>query len=197
MTPDTSLTLKSAHTPAGTDPWLADDKAMEKRGLLGAIAMAAVQDLCHPEPRDASASASSAEPTSRIASVSGPLQGSSMRPQRRRSGRRPPTPERRRGSGRGASSKPSSSSGASEAGKSAGPAPAAAAVAEMLSRASECSDIDEIFKSLADVLAEAQEESQQVGGRGVAPAGRLAGAGTVFGCGVSRPRRQAQALSTS
>lgn len=40
-----------------------------------------------------------------------------------------------------------------------------AAVAEMLNGASDCSDMDEIFKSLSAVLAYAQEESRQVRSR--------------------------------
>lgn len=52
-------------------------------------------------------------------------------------------------------------------GGGAAPAPAvapkaSAAVAEMLTGASGCEDMDEIFKSLSAVLAEAQAESRQV-----------------------------------
>ena len=44
----------------------------------------------------------------------------------------------------------------------AGSSKASRAVSEMLSGASSCADMDEIFQSLADVLAAAQEESRQV-----------------------------------
>lgn len=104
---------------------------MEKRGLLGAVAMAAVEDLSTipaAEENDADDTSSMAPASSR--------------------GRRRGARQANRGN--------QSTTVAAMAPK------AAVAVAEMLQGASECSDMDEIFKSLASVLADAQEESQQV-----------------------------------
>ena len=80
---------------------------------------------------------------------------------------------RARGSGRGrGGGNAGVAAGAGGVGQGAGAgknsSKASKAVAEMLDGASDCVDMDEIFKSLAAVLAAAQEESRQVWyGRGV------------------------------
>lgn len=97
---------------------------MEKRGLLGAVAMAAVQNLRTLPATDSAAGATAATGGDTAAAA----------------GRGKPAGRQNRGGG-----------GA-----------AAAAVAEMLDTASGCEDMDEIFKSLSAMLAEAQAESRQV-----------------------------------
>ncbi|CAM9336477.1 unnamed protein product, partial [Ectocarpus fasciculatus] len=112
--------------------------AMEKRGLLGAVAMAAVQNL-HTLPSAESAAAEDA--------AAGNTAAETARGRRREATSRP-APRQAKGGGAAAAA-------ATVAPK------ASAAVAEMLTGASGCEDMDEIFKSLSAVLAEAQAESRQ------------------------------------
>lgn len=108
---------------------------MEKRGLLGAVAMAAVENLSMLDSVDTSSSAISLDPAAAAEAPSN-KKGGGIRRRRRAAGARAP--------------------------EAKGVPKAAVAVSEMLKVASESSDTDEIFKSLAGMLAEAQEESQQV-----------------------------------
>ena len=106
---------------------------MEKRGLLGAVAMAAVQNL-HTLPTSDSGAGATAGDTAAAAAAAPVSRG------------KPATGRQSRGRGAAAAAAPKAS----------------AAVAEMLDTASGCEDMDEIFKSLSAVLAEAQTESRQV-----------------------------------
>ncbi|CAM9507607.1 unnamed protein product, partial [Ectocarpus sp. 8 AP-2014] len=110
--------------------------AMEKRGLLGAVAMAAVQNL-HTLPSAESAAAEDAAGDNAAETARG------------RRGEAAGRPAPRQAKGGGAAAAPAVAPKAS------------AAVAEMLTGASGCEDMDEIFKSLSAVLAEAQAESRQ------------------------------------
>ncbi|CBN78887.1 conserved unknown protein [Ectocarpus siliculosus] len=111
--------------------------AMEKRGLLGAVAMAAVQNL-HTLPSAETAAAEDAAGDNAAETARG----------RRGEAAGRPAPRQAKGGGAAAAT-------ATVAPK------ASAAVAEMLTGASGCEDMDEIFKSLWAVLAEAQAESRQ------------------------------------
>lgn len=124
-------------------------QAMEKRGLLGAVAMAAVQNLNTIPTADASGG-STAGVTSAETASSG--RGS-------RSGARHNQLQGRGGAAAGGAAAPAAAAAATAA---AATPRAYAAVAEMLNGATDCSDMDEIFKSLSAVLADAQEESRQV-----------------------------------
>lgn len=130
--------------------------------------MAGVQNLSSATAPDISEKSSTAAATSAAAASTGAAAAASASTtQARRTGQNSP----KRPSA-GASPKVAAAAAVAAAGLSrgrgrtnkAGTVPkAAAAVAEMLQGASLCSDTDAIFKSLAGVLAEAQEESQQVG----------------------------------
>ncbi|CAB1115756.1 unnamed protein product [Ectocarpus sp. CCAP 1310/34] len=111
--------------------------AMEKRGLLGAVAMAAVQNL-HTLPSAETAAAEDA---------AGDNAAETARDRRAEATGRP-APRQAKGGG----AAPATATVAPKA---------SAAVAEMLTGASGCEDMDEIFKSLSAVLAEAQAESRQ------------------------------------
>lgn len=106
-------------------------QAMEKRGLLGAIAMAAVQNL-HSTPNTSDTTGNNGG-----AAAAGAT----------------PATSNRGGKGSGHQNSRQSRKAAPKA---------SVAVADMLKDAVDCSDMDEIFKSLSAVLAEAQEESRQV-----------------------------------
>lgn len=111
---------------------------MEKRGLLGAVAMAAVQNL-HTIPSAESAAAEDAAGDNAAETTQG-----------------------RRGEAAGRPAPRQAKAGGAAAAAAAVAPKASAAVAEMLTGASGCEDMDEIFKSLSAVLAEAQAESRQV-----------------------------------
>lgn len=152
-------------------------QAQDKRGLLGAVAMAAVQSLHTPSLTPiAAAEAPDLQTAENMPNISGRASG----PQNARRGRG--------GGGRGGGSKRGGGPGGSGRGRgrrhgheggrvgveaggaetmtgvrgTEGSSKASMAVAEMLDGASDCADMDEIFKSLSSVLAAAQEESRQV-----------------------------------